>query len=208
MFIAVRHGMMQSEVKMKVIGLTGGTGSGKSVVASVFMEKNAYIIDADQIGHDIILKGKPAYNEIVNYFGRKILDNDNNINRKKLGEIVFSNSEKLKYLNKCTHDYIKQEIINQIDIAKKGSYIAIIIDAALLYEANLTDICDEVIVVTAKEDIRIKRIISRDGITEELAKKRISSQMSDSQYIDLGSIVIDNSLDIEHVRKQIELIKF
>ena len=84
---------------MKVIGLTGGTGSGKSVVSAFLKQNGAYIIDADEIAHGIIAKGKPAYEEITNYFGGAILDENRNILRKKLGSIVFTNNEKLNFLN-------------------------------------------------------------------------------------------------------------
>ena len=193
---------------MKVFGLTGGTGSGKSVVAQILKEKNAFIIDADKIGHEIILKGTPAYYEIIKYFGEDILDENKNIIRKKLGKIVFSDKEKLDFLNKCTRNHIVDEIIHQVDIAKKTNSSCIVIDAALLTESGLGNICDDIIVVTAKKDVRLDRISKRDGITIDEAKMRMTNQKSDEQYVKDATIIIDNSSDIDHLKKQIDLINF
>ena len=126
---------------MKVIGLTGGTGSGKSVVSAFLKQNGAYIIDADEIAHDIIAKGKPAYEEITSYFGGAILDENRNILRKKLGSIVFTNKEKLDFLNHCTHKYITQEIDRQIAEKKyQKEHCCIVLDAPLLLEAKLETI--------------------------------------------------------------------
>lgn len=136
---------------MKVIGLTGGTGSGKGVVSRSLEEAGAVIVDADRIAHEIIEKGKPAYQEIIAYYGDGILDAEGNIIRKKLGEIVFHDAEKLAFLNQCTHKYIKQEIVRQIDAAKQvGTARAVILDAPLLLEVGLESVCDAVWVVYAE----------------------------------------------------------
>lgn len=193
---------------MKVFGLTGGTGSGKTVVANILREKNGYIIDADQIGHDIILKGKPAYDEIIKHFGTEILDENKEIIRRKLGEIVFSDKLKLNLLNECTHKHIVNEILRQIDYAKKGNFLCVVIDAALLIDVGLTDICDEIIVVVANDDVRLERIMKRDGITADVAKNRIKSQKPSNDYIKAGTIIIDNSSDIENVKIQLNNVKF
>ena len=131
---------------MKIIGLTGGTGSGKGFVSERLKKRNAYVMDADKIAHEIIEKDKPAYKEIVDYFGRSILDESGCIIRRKLGDIVFSDSEKLAFLNKCTHKYINMEIMRIIDEVRPQTdkYTAIVIDAPLLAEAGLTDICDDI----------------------------------------------------------------
>ena len=156
---------------MKVIGLTGGTGSGKSVVSKSLAEAGAVIVDADQIAHEIILKGEPAYLEIVEYYGTDILDAEGNIIRKKLGEIVFNDKEKLAFLNQCTHKYITAEVKRQIAAAKEeGTATAIIVDAPLLLEAKLETVCDLVWVVYADPEVRAQRVMARDGITYELAK--------------------------------------
>ena len=194
---------------MKVIGLTGGTGSGKSVVSKSLAAAGAVIVDADKIAHEIILKGEPAYMEIIEYYGTGILDDEKNIIRKKLGEIVFNDKEKLAFLNQCTHKYITVEVKRQIAAAKEeGKAAAIIVDAPLLLEAGLEKVCDLVWVVYAEPEVRAQRVMARDGITYELAKARIANQKSWEEYKQAADAVIDNSKDLEHLEGQLaEILK-
>ncbi|MBR2382169.1 MAG: dephospho-CoA kinase [Anaerotignum sp.] len=192
---------------MKVIGLTGGTGSGKSVVSKSLLAAGAVIVDADRIAHEIILKGEPAYHEIIEYYGTGILDAEGNIIRKKLGEIVFNDKEKLAFLNQCTHKYITAEVKRQIAEAKEaGTAKAIIVDAPLLLEAKLETVCDLVWVVYAEPEVRAQRVMARDGITYELAKARIANQKSWEEYRAAADAVIDNSNDLVHLEKQLDEI--
>ena len=194
---------------MKVIGLTGGTGSGKSVVSKSLAEAGAVIVDADKIAHEIILKGEPAYQEIIEYYGTGILDEEGNIIRKKLGEIVFNDKEKLAFLNQCTHKYITAEVKKQIAEAKEeGTATAIIVDAPLLLEAKLETVCDLVWVVYAESEVRAQRVMARDGITYELAKARIANQKSWEEYKAAADAVIDNSKDLSYLEGQLnEILK-
>ena len=193
---------------MKIIGLTGGTGSGKGFVSERLKKRNAYVMDADKIAHEIIEKDKPAYKEIVDYFGRSILDESGCIIRRKLGDIVFSDSEKLAFLNKCTHKYINMEIMRIIEEVRPQTdkYTAIVIDAPLLAEAGLTDICDDIWVVYADSEVRVKRIMERDSITEEQARNRIASQKTWEEYKALGAVIIDNSSDDENGENQLDAL--
>ena len=192
---------------MKVIGLTGGTGSGKSVVSKSLLAAGAVIVDADRIAHEIILKGEPAYHEIIEYYGTGILDAEGNIIRKKLGEIVFNDKEKLAFMNQCTHKYITAEVKRQIAEAKEaGTAKAIIVDAPLLLEAKLETVCDLVWVVYAEPEVRAQRVMARDGITYELAKARIANQKSWEEYRAAADAVIDNSKDLAHLEKQLDEI--
>ena len=194
---------------MKVIGLTGGTGSGKSVVSKSLAAAGAVSVDADKIAHEIILKGEPAYQEIIEYYGTGILDAEGNIIRKKLGEIVFNDKEKLAFLNQCTHKYITAEVKKQIADAKtEGTAAAIIVDAPLLLEAKLETVCDLVWVVYAEPEVRAQRVMARDGITYELAKARIANQKSWEEYKAAADAVIDNSKDLTHLEGQLnEILK-
>ncbi len=193
---------------MKIIGLTGGTGSGKGFVSERLKARKAYVIDADAVAHEIIEKGRPAYKEIVDYFGSEILDEDGNIFRRKLGNIVFSDKDKLAFLNSCTHKYINMEIMRIIEEVKPQTnvYSAIIIDAPLLAEAGLVDICDDIWVVYADSEVRVKRIMERDSISEEQARNRIASQRSWEEYKELGAVIIDNSSDDENVERQLDAL--
>lgn len=193
---------------MKIIGLTGGTGSGKGFVSERLKARKAYVIDADAVAHEIIEKGRPAYKAIVDYFGSEILDEDGNIFRRKLGNIVFSDKDKLAFLNSCTHKYINMEIMRIIEEVKPQTnvYSAIIIDAPLLAEAGLVDICDDIWVVYADSEVRVKRIMERDSISEEQARNRIASQRSWEEYKELGAVIIDNSSDDENVERQLDAL--
>ena len=189
--------------KMKIIGLPGGTGSGKGVVSAFLKNNGAYIVDADKIAHDIILKGKPAYAELVEYFGKEILGDDGEVVRRKLGTLVFSQGgEKLEFLNKCTHKYIFEEMKKEIADAEKLGFKAAVLDAPLLLEGNFASLCDTVWAVYTDEKIREERIMSRDGITLEQAKDRISKQKKWSEYEEKADVVLDNSKDAAYVESQ------
>lgn len=190
---------------MKVIGLTGGTGSGKSVVSAWLKDRGAVIIDADAVAHGIIEKGKPAYFEIVDYYGKEILDNSGHIVRKALGNIVFKDKNKLEFLNRCTHKYINHEINSQMEQAKaEKSGRCIILDAPLLFEAGLQEKCDTIWAVVAEEQVRIQRIMMRDGLSYQQALERIAAQKSRAEYEALANVVIDNSGDLASLEQKLK----
>jgi len=190
--------------KMKVIGLTGGIASGKSTVSNILREMGAYVIDADEISREIIKKGSEAWKEIIDYYGNDILLPDGEIDRKKLGNIVFADKEKLDKLNAITHPRIIQRIKEIIDAEKeKGKERAVILDAAILIEMGLQNMVDEVWVVSIDKDKQIKRLIERDKLSYEDAMNRIRMQMPLSEKVKYADYVIDNSKDIGYIRKQI-----
>ncbi len=183
-----------------IIGLTGGSGSGKSTVAEILKQNQMFIIDCDKIAHDIILKGNDAYNELVEIFGDSILDSSKQIIRKKLGDIVFKDKAKLNLLNKCTHKHIIKKVNELINLNKIS-----VIDAPLLIETNLHTISDRVLAVYADMDIRIQRIIKRDNITFEQANKRLQNQMRWNEMSSYADIIICNN-NLEQMKKQIDNI--
>lgn len=192
-----------------VVALTGGTGSGKGYVAEILKDLGGFIVDADVIGHGIIKKGKIAYEEIVEYFvnenGADILDENGEIIRKKLGEIVFSDKDKLEILNKCTHKYIELEILEKVDEnIKKDKNQVIFIDIPLLKDGVILDKCDKVWAVFAPPTQRIERIINRDNISLEVAKSRVNSQQDWEYYDNMADFVIENSNDTKNLE---EIIK-
>ena len=188
---------------MKVIGLTGGTGSGKSVISTFLKCQGAYVVDADKISHEIIEKGRPAYTAIVEYFGMDILDEKLEIERKKLGAVVFADTEKLNYLNDCTHRFIYQEMEKQIAEYKMLHEEGTILLDVPLFNHTLAAMCDEVWVVYAKEEIRIQRIVARDSISYEQAKNRVQSQKSFDYYENFATHILDNNQDAMHLTKQV-----
>lgn len=193
---------------MIVIGLTGGIASGKSTVTALLKEKGAVIIDADKIAREIMSKGEPAWFEVLNYFGDEILNDDrSDIDRKKLASIVFSDKAKLEALNNITHPKIIEEIKKQVEEYKKAGKKIIVIDAALLIEAGLDKIVDEVWVIAANEDVQLQRLMAREkDITKDEAVKRIKSQMPLAEKLKFADRVIDNNSNIEETKNQVDKI--
>lgn len=157
----------------KIIGLTGGSGSGKSTVAAALSTLGAFVIDCDKIAHENMLRGGIAYDEIVKEFGRDILAPTGEIDRKSLGNIVFNDKNALDRLNHIAH----RHIINRVKELAEGSRSEItVIDAPLLYQTGLDRLCDEVWVTDAPYQVRLKRIMERDGITRQAAESRLKNQ--------------------------------
>lgn len=180
----------------KIIWLTGGSGSGKSTAADIFRRLGLAVVDADKVARKVMKKGEKAYNEAVEAFGSAILMPDGSIDRKKLGNLVFADREKLIILNSITHKYIKEEIKKQI---KDG---VTVIDAALPPDGFISP--SYTVAVTADRETRIKRIVMRDFISEEQAKNRISSQISDEEYKKIADVVFYNNGTAEELKNQIE----
>lgn len=187
----------------RVVGITGGTGSGKSTVSSIMEKCGAYIIDADLVAREIVKIGKPALFEIKRAFGEEMILENGSLDRKKLGLVVFADGEKLNILNGITHKYIIEEIKNKV---KKKDDGLIVIDAALLFQTELFNMCDKTIAVVAPKTKRQERIISRDNIGEKTAKDRISSQDDDNYYKERADFVIKNDGSIIELEKKTEKI--
>ena len=186
---------------MTVIGLTGNSGTGKSSVAKVMGKYGALILDCDKIAHENMAVGGCAYDEIVSAFGKDILNSDNTINRKALGNIVFNDSQKLSILNKITHSKITQRVKDEI---AKASCKCVVIDAPLLIEAGLDAIADKVWVVTADTEVRIERIMNRDGISRQEVLSRFSKQTPAEVLEKKADLIIDHSQNyFEKLEKEI-----
>lgn len=175
-----------------IIGLTGGIAAGKSTVARILASLGAYIINADKIGHNILDKNKNAYNDVKEEFGEIIVKESGQIDRKKLGEIVFSDKAKLEKLESITHPYIIEEIKYETK-EKIKDYHHLVLDVPLLFETGLENIVDITWVVVCSYEKQIERISKRDGLSREEAKKRIAAQMETSKKIKLADFVIYNN---------------
>ena len=189
---------------MKVIGLTGGTGSGKSAVTAVLKENGAFCVDADAIAHEVILRGHPAYDALVKAFGQEILGEDGEIVRKKLGQMVFTQGQnRIPELNRCTHPAILAEIRSQLEKARQEGWSYAVLDAPLLLEGPFQDLCDEIWVVYAPKEVRLARIMARDDIGRDHAEGRMAAQRDWDAFVQKAPIVIENGSTLEHVRQQV-----
>jgi len=190
---------------MKVIGITGSFGTGKTFVASIIKRSfGAKVLNADEIAHEVIRKGTPAYKKIVALFGEEVLDNGRNIMRKRLADIAFRNKESVGRLNRIVHP----EVISCIKraIRKAGKKEVIVIDAPLLVEANLTGMVDKLIVVKANRKAQLKRCTKKFCIKERKVLDRIENQMPLAKKIKLADFVVDNNGTKSETRKQVKEI--
>src|SRR5258708_4595465 len=190
---------------MKVLGLTGGIGSGKSMVASMFAQLGADVIDADQLARDVVEPGQPALVEIATAFGRDVLLADGRLDRGKLGRIIFADPVARGKLNAITHPRIRERI--DAEIAARGSRRGVlVVDIPLLYENDRTRTVETVIVVWVDSKTQLRRLNERDGLTEEEARQRIAAQMPLDEKRARADVVIDNSGSRENTRRQVEAI--
>ncbi len=179
-----------------IIGLTGGSGTGKSTACRYFESRGFLVIDSDKIAREVCEKGEPCLEEIAEFFGNEILDGDGRLMRQSLGKIVFADAQKLEKLNEITHKYIREKIK---DIISQNEGENIVLDAPLLFEAGLGDICTKRMCILADTNIRAARIMERDGISKEQALNRISSQHDDEFYVKKCDYVIYNNGEAEQM---------
>lgn len=178
--------------------MTGGIASGKSTVSRALKQLGATIIDADEVARCVVEVGKPAWQDIVELFGRSVLNPDLTLDREKLGEIVFSNPGQLKELNQITHPRIMEHYKDELQKNKMADPDAIVfIEVPLLYETHMDRICDEVWVVWVSRETQVKRLMDRDDLSQEDALRRIEAQMSMDEKARRADRVIDNSNSIE-----------
>jgi len=189
---------------MRVVGLTGGFGSGKSFVASLFRGLGAKVVDADKLGHKALKKGSVAYKRVVAAFGKNILLPDLSINRKALAGTVFANKINLEKLNRIVHPGIIKDINKRICRASKNEVL--IVDAPLICEANIAGLMDVLIVVRASKSNQIERCFKKFGMNEKDVCKRIAMQMPLNKKIRMADYAVDNSGTKEKTKKEVRKI--
>ncbi len=189
---------------MKVIGLTGGIGSGKSTVSQYLAELGAVILDADKVGHKAFKPHTEAWHKVVATFGRQILTPTGEIDRKKLGEIVFSQPESLAQLNQIMHPRMHYLMKAQIEEYRRQGVDVVVLEAAVLIEANWTSLVDEVWVTVAPEAMVLKRIKQQRGLAEEQTLARIRSQLPHEERIKHADVVINNDGDLDQVKIKVK----
>lgn len=182
---------------MKTIGLTGGIATGKSTVAHMLVELGAHVIDADDIAHQIILPGQPAYIELIQEFGKKILGKNQHVDRGILGEIVFHDEKKRRRLNEITHPRIGIRIMEWVRQKQEAGTAVAVIEAALLIENRGAGAFRPLVVVTTDPETQIRRLMIRDNTPRKAALARIKTQMPVEEKAKLADFVIDNSGALE-----------
>ena len=221
--------MMRNKDEMLILGLTGGIGCGKTAVLTILKEEyDAYIIEADRLAHELMEPGKTVYQGIVDAFGMEVLmdadidisapaegnavtDNgqstvNRSIDRKKLGDIVFHDKDKLALLNSISHPLVKEEIVRRIEEQKDAGKKLFVIEAALLIRDGYKSICDKMCYVYADLDVRISRLCKYRGFTQERAQAVIDSQESEAFYLEACDYKIDNSGSLENTKKDLKHI--
>ena len=189
---------------MKVIGLTGGIGSGKSTVSRFLAELGAVIIDADKVGHEAFKPDTELWQEVVAAFGKKILKPGGEIDRNKLGRTVFGNRELLLRLNQIMHPRMYDIVKAQIEDYQRQGLEIVVLEAPLLIEASWTSLVDEVWVTVASEATVLKRLQERVGLSRQKSLARIRSQLSAEQKIKHADVVINNDSDFADLKAKVE----
>ncbi len=188
---------------MKIIGITGGIGSGKTEVAKVFKKSGAKIISGDEIGKEVVERNRSVLKKLVKIFGEKILNRNKKLNRRKLGEIAFSSIENRDKLNKIVHPYLLSNLKKQIREHKKKGPGIVIVDAALIIEWGLQKELDYLILVESSFQNRIKRLKEYSGYSQKEAVNRIKAQIKDRTRRKYAGYVIRNDKDLKELKRKV-----
>ena len=189
---------------MKVIGLTGGISSGKSTVSQFLAELGAVIIDADKVGHEVFKPDSEAWRQVVAVFGEQIVATNGQINREKLGEIVFSNSEARSRLNQIMHPRMYNLVKTRLEEYQRQGAGVVVLEAPLLLEAGWTSLVDEVWVTTASEATVLKRLRERTGLSEKESLARIRSQLPAEKRVKHADVVINTDCSLEELKAKVK----
>lgn len=193
----------RGEIVKRVIGVTGGIASGKSNVCNIIEKMGLFVIDCDKISYDLTKKGGPIYKVILEKFGNEYLLDNDEIDRKKLARLIFNNLEAKNLLNSITHPIIIDDLNKKIEESDEK---IIFLEAPLLYETHLDNICDKIICVYLDEKLQLDRLMMREGIDEQYALAKIHSQMDLNIKKSLADYVIDTKGTFEETRMQVDKV--
>ncbi len=192
---------------MRIIGITGGIGAGKSTVSAILKELGAEVIDADLIARQVVEAGKGAYRQIVKEFGPAVLNDDQTLNRKMLADIVFKQPEMRRRLEAIVHAEVIRSMQGKIRHLECLNYRGLVVlDVPIPVKHGFQDTVDSVWVVCSDEEIRIRRVMARSGLSREEAKNRIRSQLSQEEYAALADEIIENDGGLDELRERVGLL--
>jgi dephospho-CoA kinase len=189
-----------------IIGLTGGIASGKSTVSTMLKDMEIIVVDADIEARLAVMKGEPAYYKIIEEFGGEVLLDNGEIDRQKLGSIIFHQDEKRQTLNEIVHPEVRKRMKEKTEMAKQNGEEAVVLDIPLLFESKLTYMVDKTLLVYVDDETQLKRLIARNNLSVEDAKARIHSQLPLSDKLKLADAVIDNNGSLANTKKQLHEI--
>lgn len=187
-----------------ILGLTGGISSGKSAVSQCFKEKGIPVVDADAIAREVVKPRTPGLSKIIAHFGSSILTEERELDRKKLGEIIFNDDNEREILDNILRQEIELKMDEELEKLKREHHELIIMDIPLLFEANYESKCDEIMTVFVSQKTQLSRLMLRDNISEEQALARINSQMPIVDKALLSDVIIDNEGTIENTKLQVD----
>ena len=190
---------------MYVIGLTGGIASGKTTVVQMLEQRGAALLSADAAGHEVYEPGRPAWQEIVDAFGRQVVAEDGAIDRRRLGAIAFSDPQQLQRLNAITHPRMKEMMRQKLSEERVRGTPVVGLGAALLFDAGWDDLTDEAWVTVAPPEVAAGRTAERSGLSVEEALARIRAQISNEERIARSQVVIDTDCPLERTREQVDV---
>lgn len=189
---------------MKIVGLTGGIACGKSMMADMFKEYGASIIDADKISRQLTLPGGEALGAIRETFGDFVFTPDGMLNREVLAEIVFQNEEDRQKLNDVMHPMIMERVKEKIEVCRKMGALVVVLDVPLLFEVGVDKLADVTICASSPQEVQIRRLRTRSGLNEEQSMHRIRSQMPLAEKEKLADLVINTDCSEEELRREVQ----
>lgn len=196
---------LRGDGRSLLVGLTGGIATGKTAVASMLSELGAPLVDFDVLARRVVEPDRPAWRDIVAYFGEQVLADDRTLDRARLGEIVFADASKRKKLESFTHPRISELFVAEVRRIREDDPEAVIqVAVPLLIEANMQSMFDHLVVVFAPEEVQVERVMRRDGIAREDAEARLRAQMPIADKLDYADSIIDNSGSLEDTRRQVK----
>ncbi|MSQ15663.1 MAG: dephospho-CoA kinase [Dehalococcoidia bacterium] len=189
---------------MKVIGLTGGIGTGKSTVSQTLADQGAVVINADLVGHQAYLPHQNVWQDVVDAFGKDILNEKDEVDRGKLGPLVFGDPANLDKLNKIVHPWMYRTMEKMLQEERQKGTKTVVLEAAILIEASWTPLVDEVWVTDASQEAVIERLVARNNLTLEQIKARIASQMPAEERRKHAAVIVDTNCTIDEVRLKVK----